>query len=81
MYIKGKKLNCEELIRNNLYIKKNIQKKEKKLARLTSDTKKINDKITQQEQNSEKFLKDIERWANKESRIKYNNLLDVHDVH
>ena len=48
---------------------------------MTLENKKINNKIEQQEINSEKFLKEIEEWANKESNIKYNNLLDVHDVH
>ena len=79
--IENLKKNCDELIRNNHNLKKIIQKKEKQLARMTLENKKINNKIEQQEINSEKFLKEIEEWANKESNIKYNNLLDVHDVH
>ena len=75
------KINCNELIKNNLILRKTIQKKEKELAKITLDNKKINDKINQQEINSEKFLKQIETWANKESNIKYNNLFDIHDVH
>ena len=79
--IESLKKNCDELIKSNFILKKNIQKKEKELAKINLDNKKINDKINQQEINSEKFLKEIEKWANKKPRFKYNNLFDVHDVH
>ena len=75
------KKNCDELIKTNLILRKKIQKKERELAKINLDNKKINDKISQQEVNSEKFLKEIEKWSKKESSIKYNNLFDIHDVH
>ena len=77
--IESLKKKCEELIKSNFGLTKNIQKKEKILAKMTLDNKKLNDKITQQEINSEKFLKDIEKWANKKSSVKYNILFDVQD--
>ena len=79
--IENLKKKCDDLFRNNQNLKKTIQKKEKELGKITLENKKINDKIEQQEINSEKFLKEIEKWANKESSIKYNNLLEIHDVH
>ena len=77
--IESLKKKSDELIKNNFGLIKNIQKKEKLLAKMTLDNKKLNDKITQQEINSEKFLKGIEKWANKKSNVKYNNLFDVQD--
>ena len=74
------KKKCDNLIKNNLFVKKNIQIKEKELLRITLNNKKINDKINQQEINSEKFLKKIDKWANKESNIKYNNSFDANDA-
>ena len=68
------KKNCDDLIRNNLNLKKTIIRKEKELAKVDLEIKKINDKIYQQEINSELFLKDIEKWANKESSARNSNL-------
>ena len=68
------KKNCDELIRNNLNIKKTIIRKEKELAKVDLEIKKIKNKIYQQEKNSELFLEDIEKWANKQSSVKNSNM-------
>ena len=69
----------EDLIKNNMALEKRIKKKEKELDRITLDNKKLNNKIIIQEQNSENFLRQIEKWANKKSYIKNtitNNLVN-----
>ena len=68
------KKGCDDLIRDNLNLKKTIIRKEKELAKASLENKKINDKISQQEINSEQFLKDVERWANKESSVRDSNM-------
>jgi chromosome segregation ATPase len=72
--IENLKKNCDDLVRNNLNLKKTIIRKEKELAKADLEIKKINDKIYQQEKNSESFLKEIEKWANKESSVKNSNI-------
>ena len=72
--IENLKKNCDDLVRNNLNLKKTIIRKEKELAKVDLEIKKINDKIYQQEKNSESFLKEIEKWANKESSVKNSNI-------
>ena len=72
--IENLKKNCDDLVRNNLNLKKAIIRKEKELAKADLEIKKINDKIYQQEKNSESFLKEIEKWANKESSVKNSNI-------
>ena len=72
--IENLKKNCDDLVRNNLNLKKTIRRKEKELAKADLEIKKINDKIYQQEKNSESFLKEIEKWANKESSVKNSNI-------
>ena len=72
--IENLKKNCDDLVRNNLNLKKTIIRKEKELAKADLEIKKINDKIYQQEKNSESFLKEIEKWANKESSAKNSNI-------
>ena len=54
-------------------LEKRIKKKEKELDKIILDNKKLNNKIASQEQNSENFLRQIEKWANKQSYIKNNN--------
>ena len=72
--IENLKKNCDDLVRKNLNLKKTIIRKEKELAKADLEIKKINDKIYQQEKNSESFLKEIEKWANKESSVKNSNI-------
>ena len=54
-------------------LEKRIKKKEKELDKIILDNKKLNNKIASQEQNSENFLRQIEKWANKQSYIKNND--------
>lgn len=67
------KKKCEDLIKNNISTEKRIIKKEKELKKITLDTTKIENKIYNQDLNSQIFLKQIEKWANKKSSIKNNN--------
>ena len=66
------KEKCEELIRGNMALEKRIKKKEKELEKINLDNKKLNDKIGYQELNSENFLKQIEKWANKKTSSENN---------
>ena len=70
--IENLKNKCDILIKANLNLEKNVNKKEKEGIKLALDIKKINDKIHMQEINSEQFLKNIEKMANKEKNTKKN---------
>ena len=59
------KKDCDGLVKKNILLKKNIEKKKKELKKLDLENNKINNKVEQQRKNINKFLRDIERWANK----------------
>ena len=72
--VESLKKKKEDLIKNNLFLEKRNEIKNKELKRLTSDIEKIKRKIEYQDLNSEIFLKNIEKWANKKSVINsYDN--------
>ena len=71
--VESLKKKKEDLIKNNLFLEKRNEIKNKELKRLTSDIEKIKRKIEYQDLNSEIFLKNIEKWANKKSVINSND--------
>ena len=68
------KKKSEDYIRSNMALEKRIIRKEKELKKYDLDIKKLENKIRYQEINSENFLRDIEKWANKESYLKMDNI-------
>ena len=68
------KKDCDDLVRTNLNLRKTIIRKDKELAKADLDIKKVKGKISQQEINSKLFLKNIEKWANKESSVRNSNI-------
>ena len=79
--VESLKKKKEDLIKNNLFLEKRNEIKNKELKRLTSDIEKIKRKIEYQDLNSEIFLKNIEKWANKKSVINsYDNDNENEDV-
>ena len=59
----------EDLIKNNMTLQKRVESKKKDFKRINLDIQKIKNKTEYQDLNSEMFLRNLEKWANKKSII------------